>query len=215
MEPAGGRMTLGCQYNLYLSNMLTMNNDDTQQRATEKIQQKSLFLKYPEAYYQYALEWCSYPHWTIEETANLLTGCVPHREMFLKGEDHVRLDDEVLTTENLIRAALHSELEVVKSRKYFGKTYLISEQVFDWAKRAGILIPKDLAKAEQVIRHRYQSDHYTTPCLEAAQWVVENFWENANLREPPTSGAVIQALLQQFPELSGARVTRHPLTRPD
>jgi len=72
-----------------------------------------------------------------------------------------------------------------------------------------------------MIRHRYQSDHYTTPCLEAAKWVVENFWEHANLREPPTAGAIIQALLQQFPELNGAecdmveKLARHPLTRVD
>ena len=67
----------------------------------------------------------------------------------------------------------------------------------------------------------YNSEKYTTPCLEAVRWVVENFWEHANLREPPTSGAIIQALLQQFPELSGAecdlieKVTRHPVTRMD
>ncbi len=180
-----------------------------------------LFLKFPDEYYQYALEWCSYPHWTTEETANLLTGCVPHRAMFLKGKEHVALDDEVLATENLIRAALHDELTVVKSRKYFGKTYLLSEQIFEWATRKRIVIPKDLAKAEQMIRHRYQGDHYTTPCLEAANWVVENFWEHANLREPPAAGAIIQALLQQFPELSGAecdmveKMARHPLTRLD
>jgi hypothetical protein len=195
--------------------------DNTQERKTRLIEPNLLFFKFPNEYYQYALEWCSYPHWTIEETANLLTGCVPHRAMFLKGKEHAVLDDEVLTTENLIRAALHDELVVVKSRKYFGKTYLLSEQIFEWATRNGIVIPKDLAKAEQMIRHRYQGDHYTTPCLEAANWVVENFWEHANLREPPTAGAIIQALLQQFPELSGAecdmveKIARHPLTRLD
>ena len=195
--------------------------DNTQERKTRLIEPNLLFFKFPDEYYQYALEWCSYPHWTIEETANLLTGCVPHRAMFLKGKEHAVLDDEVLATENLIRAALHDELVVVKSRKYFGKTYLLSEQIFEWATRNGIVIPKDLAKAEQMIRHRYQGDHYTTPCLEAANWVVENFWEHANLREPPTAGAIIQALLQQFPELSGAecdmveKIARHPLTRMD
>ena len=54
--------------------------------------------------------------------------------MFLKGKEHAALDDEVLATENLIRAALRDELDVVKSQKYFGKTYLISEQIFEWAK---------------------------------------------------------------------------------
>ncbi len=195
--------------------------DKTQERETRQIKPSGLFYQHPDEYYQYALEWCSYPHWTVEETANLLSGCVPHREMFLKGKHHKKLDDEVLEMENLVRAALHKELEVVKSQKYFGKTYILSEQVFEWAHQSGIVIPKDLAKAEELIRHRYQGDHYTTPCLEAAKWVVENFWEHANLREPPTAGAIIQALLQQFPELSGAecdlveKIARHPLTRSD
>ena len=47
---------------------------------------------------EYALEWCLYPHWTSEETANVLTGCVPHRAMCLKGKDHKALDEEVLAT---------------------------------------------------------------------------------------------------------------------
>lgn len=180
-----------------------------------------LFLKYPPEYYHYALQWCSYPHWTIEETANLLTGCVPHREMFIRGPHHAAIDEEVLISENLIRAALHSELSVVKSRKHFGKTYLLSEEIFEWAKQQRILIPKDLLKAEQVIRHQYKGEHYVTPCMEAVDWVVKNFWENANLREPPTSGQIIHALLQQFPELSGAQcdmveqITRHPVTLND
>ena len=195
--------------------------DKTQERETRAIKRSGLFYQYPDEYYQYALEWCSYPHWTVEETANLLTGCVPHREMFLKGKQHRQLDEDVLEMENRVRAALHKDLEVVKSQKYFGKIYILSEQVFGWAHSEGIVIPKDLSKAEELIRHRYKGDHYTTPCLEAARWVVENFWEHANLREPPTSGAIIQALLQQFPELSGAecdlveKITRHPLTRPD
>lgn len=195
--------------------------DNTQERKTRAIKHSGLFYQYPDEYYQYALEWCSYPHWTIEETANLLTGCVPHREMFLKGKQHRQLDEDVLEMENRVRGALHKDLEVVKSQKYFGKTYILSEQVFEWAHRDGIVIPKELSKAEELIRHRYKGNHYSTPCLEAAKWVVENFWEHANLREPPTSGAIIQALLQQFPELSGAecdlveKITRHPLTRPD
>lgn len=196
-------------------------NDNTQQNRTMDLGHHALFLKFPQEYYQYAVQWCSYPHWTIEESANLLTGCVPHREMLLRGKDMAAVDSEVLVTENLLRAALHSDLEVVKSQKYFGKTYLLSEQVMDWAKTHGLEIPEDLLKAEAVVTHRYQAESYTTPCIQAITWVVENFWEHANLREPPTSGSIIQALLQQFPELSGAecdmveRVARHPLARPD
>lgn len=198
-----------------------MAQDKTRERATRNLGRHALFLRLPDEYYQYALQWCTYPHWTLEEAANLLTGCVPHREMFLRGEAHVKLDEEVLANENRLRAALHDELEVVKSQDHFGKKYLLSEQVFAWARQHQFELPDDLVKAEQVVRHRFSSEAYTTPCLEAASWVVENFWQKANLREPPRAGVIIQALLQQFPELSGAecdmieKMTRHPLTRPD
>lgn len=197
-----------------------MPQQRTQQR-TRNIKKHALFLKKPEEYYEYALQWCAYEHWTVEEAANLFTGCVPHRPMFLRGEEHVALDAEVLENENLIRAVLYKDIEVVKSRKYFEKTYILSEQVMDWAKEQPEFdLPDELVKADLVVRHRYQSEKYTTPCLEAAKWVVENFWERANLREPPTSGAIIQALLHKYPELTGAEcdmvemVTRHPLAKP-
>lgn len=193
----------------------------TQQRKTRNIKKHSLFLKMPEEYYEYALQWCAFDHWTVEEAANLFTGCVPHRPMFLRGDENRALDEEVLENENHIRAVLKTKLEVVQSRKYFDKTYIKGEQVMTWAKtHPDLSLPEDLLKAEQVVRHRYQSEQYTTPCLEAAKWVVENFWENANLREPPTSGAIIQALLHKYPDLSGAdcdmieKITRHPLTNP-
>ncbi len=198
-----------------------MTDDKTDPNATRDLKRGAIFYKYPDEYFRYALEWCAYPHWTIEETANLLSGCVPHREMLMRGKKHAALDEDVLVMENKIRMALKKELTVVKSRKYFGKTYLVSEEVFSWAHRNNIMIPKLLHQAEHEIRHRYNTKGYTTPCIEATKWVVENFWENANLREPPTAGAIIQALLQEFPELSGAecdrveQIARHPLTRPD
>lgn len=197
------------------------HRDDTRERATRNLDEHALFLKLPDTYYQYAIEWLSYPHWTLEETANLLTGCVPHRQMFLRGEDHKQLDMEVLETENRIRAALKTDLEVVKSQKYFGKTYLLSQHALDWAKQQKLELPADLLKAEETVNHRYTGERYTTPCLEAISWTIENFWEHANLRDPPSAGAIIQAMLQEFPELSGQecdwveKVTRHPLTRPD
>jgi hypothetical protein len=199
--------------------MRNMAVDDTQGRVTRNLKRNALFLKFPEEYYQYALQWCAYPHWTLEEAANLLTGCVPHREMFLRGPEHVALDEEVLATENQLRAAINGRLEVVKSKTHFGKTYLLAEQVFDWARQEQFPLPDDLVKAEQLVHHRYSAETYSTPCLEAARWVVENFWENANLREPPRAGVIIQALLQKYPDLSGAecdmieKLTRHPLTR--
>jgi len=180
-----------------------------------------VFKKLPKQYYQYALQWCSFANWTIEETANLLTGCVPHREMFLKGIGHKDLDAEVLANENKVRTALGKLLKTVKSRKFFGKTYIDSSNIIDWALQNDIVVPVDLLKAHGEIRRQWEQSGYTTPCLAAAEWVVKNFWEQASLREPPNSGKIIQALLQQFPELSGTecdmieRITRHPIARPD
>jgi hypothetical protein len=192
-----------------------MSDDQDQTEETSP----ELFDKLPLQYYQYALEWCSYPRWSLEETANLLTGCVPHRPMFLKGDAHRRLDDEVLHTENQVRAAIGGVLKLVKSRKYFGKTYLDSRNIVDWALQAGIEVPDELTTAEKEIRFKWNSLQYTTPCMEAAEWAIAKFWERADLREPPSSGTIIQALLQQFPELSGEdctmveTMTRHPLVR--
>lgn len=194
--------------------------EDTLRFRTEE-RQNALFFKLPDAYSDYAEEWCSYPHWTLEEAANLLTGCVPHRQMFLRGKVHAALDDEVLETENLIRAALHGELEVVKRAKYFGKTYLNSEALLTWADRCGLEIPEELAEAADKRQARFGTRQYSTPCMQAARWVIENFWEKADLREPPSAGAIIHALLQEFPDLSGEecdwveKVTRHPLSRPN
>ncbi|HAK50854.1 MAG TPA: hypothetical protein DCM54_02975 [Gammaproteobacteria bacterium] len=196
-------------------NAFTMDNDKTRKVPP------GIYHKFPKQYYQYALKWCSYANWTIEETANLLTGCVPHRNMFLKGEGHKELDTEILHTENKVRGALGKELRVVKSHKYFGKTYIDSGNILEWAPHAGIVVPADLLKAHKEIPLQWEANGYATPCILAFEWVVKNYWEDANLREPPTAGEIIQALLQQFPVLTGAecdmveRITRHPLTPPD
>lgn len=175
-----------------------------------------LFQKLPDQYYSYALQWCNYPRWTIEETANLLTGCVPHRQMFLRGEDHKRLDAEVLENENKIRAALGKELRIVESKKYFEKTYIDASNIIDWARSQSITVPGPLLHAFKETHALLASRGYHTPCMLAIEWVVGKFWEDADLRDPPSRGEIIKALLQQFPELSPTecemveRVTRHP-----
>lgn len=178
-----------------------------------------LFKKLPESYYNYALQWCVYPKWTIEETANLLTGCVPHRPMFLKGNDHKVLDEEVLNNENKIRLALNKELQTTKSKKYFASTYIKAGNILSWARTKGIVVPVQLMNASREVGQENEAHGYTTPMLEAARWVVENYWQNGDLREPPTEGEIIQAILREFPELSGAeseiveQVCRHPYAR--
>lgn len=195
----------------------------TIQRSNPRIKaaENPLFDKLPEQYYGYALQWCVYPRWTIEEAANLLTGCVPHREMFLAGEKHRALDTEVLETENRIRKALGKDLAPVESKKYFAKTYIDSGDLIEWARSGSITLPNDLLKAWRDTRSHRETHGYLTPCMEAIDWVVTNYWETADLREPPSAGEIMHALLQNFPNLSPEecqmveRVARHPAARVD
>lgn len=180
-----------------------------------------LFTRLPSQYYGYALQWCAYPRWTIEEAANLLTGCVPHREMFLKGEEHRALDEQVLANENRIRAALGKTLRVVESKKYFAKTYIDASNILDWARSESIVIPNELLKAHRETHLHREMHGYKTPCMIAIDWTVENFWQNADLRDPPKPGEIVHALLQAFPELTPEecelveRVSRHPAAKVD
>lgn len=181
----------------------------------------AIFGKFPSVYYGYALKWCHYTKWTIEEAANLLAGCVPHRPMLLPGNEHASLDQEVLEIENKIRAAAGVELEVIERRRYFGNTFIKRTDLLDWAARQDMVIPAELDKASAEARSRQGETGYSTPCLDAARWVVRTWWLNADLRDPPTSGQIIQALLQQFPRLTGEecemieKITRHPVAKPD
>lgn len=178
-----------------------------------------LFGKLPEQYYHYALQWSMYPRWTLEESANLLAGCVPHREMLLRGEAHRRLDAEVLEYENKIRGALDKELIRVESRKYFSKIYLERDNLMNWAMSQDFEVPRDLVRAYREAHRQRQIHGYRTPALEAVDWVVRNFWTSADLREPPNQGEIVQALLQAFPALSPQEcemiehITRHPAAR--
>ncbi|MBD3649037.1 MAG: hypothetical protein HUJ31_16650 [Pseudomonadales bacterium] len=178
-----------------------------------------IFRKLPSQYYGYALQWCNYGRWTVEEASNLLAGCVPHRPMLLRGEEHAQLDQEVLDIENRIRGALGKELTVAESKTYFDKTWIGRSELLYWAKKNISDFPADLARAQKELERQYEETGYTTPCIEAIKWVVDNYWSVADLREPPTPGEIIHALLQQFPELTGAecemieRVTRHPLAQ--
>ncbi len=193
-----------------------MNGD-----SDDSSDQANLFNRLPGQYYHYCLEWFSYPNWSVDETANLLAGCVPHRRMFMKGDDNKQLDQLVLETENKIRAALGADLKVVKTPRYSGKTYIDSANVVEWALSNDIVVPRDLAKAEEEIRRSWQTTAYSTPCMKATEWVVANFWEQANLRMPPRPATIIEALRWQFPELSSDEresvemVTRHPHARDD
>lgn len=190
-------------------------------RAIISPHRNPLFEKLPDQYYGYALQWCAYPRWTLEEAANLLTGCVPHRPMFLRGDTHRALDADVLANENKIRAALGKDLTIVESKKYFDKTYIDSSNVIAWAISAAITVPGALLQAQRESLVHRKKHGYLTPCMAAANWVVRNFWEQADLREPPTAGEIINALLQQFPDLSPDEcqmveyITRHPAARPD
>lgn len=194
--------------------------DDTAQSARTHLAVNPLFLKQPPQYYQYALQWFMYPKWTVEESANLLAGCVPHRKLFLKGPENEALDAEVVEVENRIRRALGTELEIIKSKKYFSTVYVERTALLNWARTTKLPLPYPLLRARRAHEQRTEQFGYTTPCMEALQWVVSNYWQGTDFREPPASGEIIQALLGQFPELTAAEcemiehISRHPLARP-
>ena len=141
--------------------------------------------------------------------------------MFLRGESHRQLDEEVLANENLVRGALGKELRVVETKKYFEHTYLDSSNVLEWARGRHIKVPDDLIRAQRENRAHREMHGYRTPCMAALEWVVARFWEQADLRDPPTPGEVIHALLQAFPEITPSEcemiehIARHPAARRD
>lgn len=178
-----------------------------------------LFGKLPEQYYGYALQWCEYTRWTVEEAANLLLGCVPHREMFLKGKVHQALDAEVLKIENKIRAALDTRLTRVEIKRYFSRTYIENSNIIEWAIAQDIAVPQALIDAFRKVHQQRQTHGYTTPAVAAIHWVLEGFWEQADLRDPPKRGEILRALLREFPNLEPQEyemieyLARHPAAR--
>lgn len=193
----------------------------TRQRDPDNVKphKDPLFERLPPEYYSYALQWFAYPRWTIEETANLLTGCVPHREMFLRGDNHRALDDDVLQNENRVRAALGNALRLVENKKYFARTFIDAANIVDWAIGEGIDVPEALIQAQKEFRQHREMHGYTTPCMQALDWVVERYWKDADLRDPASPGEIINALLQQFPDLSPREcemiehIARYPASR--
>jgi len=175
-----------------------------------------LFRRLPPQYYSYALQWCAWPRWTVEETANLLVGCVPMRDLFLRGNEHRAIDDDVVAMENRIRAALDKGLTRISTRKYFDETWIASTEVLEWAHREGIEPPEPLLEAWHEVRHDRAVHGYRTRAMAAVDWVVERYWDGADLRDAPTRGEIVAALLQAFPELTVEEcemvehITRHP-----
>jgi hypothetical protein len=116
-------------------------NDHFKASQTQEVGTKAkpsvnaLFLKYPQQYKGYALQWAMHPKWTIEEAANLLSACVPHREMLLPGSENEQLDKEILAMENRIRRAWGKGLDVIKSKKYFSTVYIDHITPIHWAKK--------------------------------------------------------------------------------
>jgi len=174
----------------------------------------------PHEYFGYAVQWAEYETWSVEETANLLAGCVPHRPLFLKGDDHVSLDDTVIVWENRIRLALkEGSLVAFKHKRYFGKTFIKSTNLLDWVKHNNYTVPEELIRAFQLRRRRASDFTYTTPCLEAVKWTINHFWQDKHPDSAPLPRRIIKAMARKFPELSSAElemieyVCRQPATR--
>lgn len=176
----------------------------------------ALFLRLPAEYAAYARRWCSYHKWSVEEAANLLAGCVPTRELFLRGQAHRDLDDEIVAIENRLRSALGNQLTPISRKKYFDDTWVSAAEVMAWAAAEGMDIPEALAAAWQ---DSQATGTYRTPAMAALAWVVDRYWEHCDPRDAPTQGEIVAALLQAFPELSVEEcemvehIARHPASR--
>lgn len=172
-------------------------------------------------YYGKALIWCSYDKWTVEETANLLCGCIPDRKMFGHGERNRRLDADVVSLSNrLISDIAAGKLEAVAAKRYFGKTFVRSTDVVPWARQSAIEVPDELLHAfASRDRRKDSAERYTTPYLDAVFWIIREFWQGADLGEAPTTEEVVRAVRAQFRDLSEPearmldKVTRHPDSR--
>lgn len=170
-------------------------------------------------YYTAALQWFLYPTWTIDEAANLLSGCLPKRALFQPGESNQSLDQKVIETENLIRLELGKSLDAVNSKKYFAPVQVQRDQLMAWVLNSELALPRQLSAAYLTHSEQAEGAQYATPCLEAIDWVTGHFWHSTDLREPPTIGEIIQALLQRYPDLDYDEcrmveyVCRHPVTR--
>ncbi len=165
--------------------------------------------------------WCSYDKWTVEETANLLCGCIPDRKMFGLGERNRRLDEAVVAVENRLLADVsRGELTAVRAKRYFGKTFIKRADVLPWAKREGIDVPAELIQAMSARERRKDpTGRYMTPYLDAIFWIIREFWQGHDLPDAPSPEEVVQAVRAEFRELSEPearmldRVTRHPDAR--
>jgi len=173
----------------------------------------------PHEYFGYAVQWAEYETWSVEETANLLAGCVPHRPLFLKGTDHADLDDTVITWENRVRLALkEGSLVAFKHKRYFARTFIKSQNLLDWVDAAGFHVPEELRRAFQLRRRRASDFTYTTPCLEAVNWTIHHFWEGKKPDQVPPPRKIIKTMRREFPELDDSElemvehICRHPTT---
>jgi hypothetical protein len=171
-----------------------------------------------QVFYQSALKWCLYEDWSIEEAANLFSGCLPKREMLQPGEANAELDSKVLESENNIRRALYKPLKPVNNKRYFTPLTFSRKQLMEWAFAQKLSLPPLLVNAHRAQANSQRSG-YMTPCLEAIQWTCTQFWKEVDFRHPPSQGEIVQALLQRFSDLDYEAcimveyVCRHPDTR--
>lgn len=91
-----------------------------------------------------------------------------------------------------------------------------SDGIVEWALGKNIDVPEDLIRASGAAHKRLKVWLYTTPCLEAIHWVVDNYWEAVNPEDVPRQDEMLDLISDQFPKLSNHeclmvdRVTRDP-----
>ena len=155
----------------------------------------------PPRYFGYAMQWTAYERWTVIEAANLLAGCLPHRELFQAGTHNQKLDDRVVAIENRINKDLGGGVRVIKAQRYFGKTYIDSRSILDWTTDAALPMPAELKLAFEKRSPGFHSS-YTNPSLKAMNWAVMRFWEQAAEIPAPSAAVIVNATLKRFPNLT-------------
>ena len=164
-----------------------------------------------------AIEWCQRDIWTVDECANLFAGTSPTRPISMPGAAHDELNRKVMQLRNTIASCVGVSLILVsKKRLNKGANQFEKGDIIAWAESKTIDVPEALVRAANASANKLKIWQYSTPLLEALQWVVEHYWEgNADYSTVPRQQQMVETLMKRF-DLSKNeavaidRITRHP-----
>ena len=187
------------------------------QQVEERKRQNPDYKKLGPNYKALAVEWCQRDVWTVDECANLFAGTSPHRPSRIAGSEHDELNHEVMKLRNLIANCVGISLPLVgKKRSNKGAMQFEKGDIITWAESKAIDVPEALVRADNAALNKQKIWRYSTPQLDALQWVVEYYWEgNGDYSTVPRQEEMIEILMEKFSmskneALAIDRITRHP-----